>query len=569
MAQINTFDGAERPPRIRKPFIVRWRWPLLAACTIAAVAGVLWSARHETRTIVIVAPFENETNDSAFTLVATAAGSWISDGLARAQLVDVIDFQVALEQRANRGTATAIELASASKAGMLVTGTVSRDRDSLRFNAQIIRVSDGSVVEQVPPVKFSPSDPSRAIERLSQQVVGVFAAFGDDRFRAWTSGSKLPRYDAYQEFAAGLDADARGDTGSTRHFINAAHLDTTFAEAKLKAVADDGSDASFARSDSLLHAAKAQNERQTPYDNAALDEAFAVHRGDWESAYLAAQRMVELAPSSRNAHLRLINDAMGTMRYADAMREYDVLGRSGWIVNWNDFWRGELIAHHVAGDYVGELHAARTAAGQNLRDANVCALQIPPLAALGKFAELDSTLVACESLPNALEPSFRELSAGRELFAHGYRDAATRAFERGLQRLPANTRARADSAASIAMYLGNWRPSLAITAVRLALDTTDVTNDGRYGVAAAHLGDTATARAMERRIASLQSRAAIGQTQLWQGFIAAALGERERATELLRSAVKHGASPAFFLHSNAAYIEPLRGYAPFEALKRR
>ena len=68
---------------------------------------------------------------------------------------------------------------------------------------------------------------------------------------------------------------------------------------------------------------------------------------------------------------------------------------------------------------------------------------------------------------------------------------------------------------------------------------------------------------------SLKLRAARGQTELWQGFIAAALGERERATALLRRAVDRGVSPTFFFHFNAAYIEPLRGYAPFEALTRR
>ncbi|CAN5912871.1 hypothetical protein BH11GEM1_BH11GEM1_02300 [soil metagenome] len=487
-------------PPLRAPVFGRRGWLVVAACGVAATMFILGAMRRDSRAIVIVTPFENETGDSASKLTGTVAANWISEGLAQTRLVDVVDFGVALERRAEANKATtSLELAHASHASMLVSGSVSRDGDSLRFDARIIRVRDGTIAQQLPPVRFRAGDQGHAIEQLRQRVLGAFAPFGDDRFLPWANAtSTAPRYDAYQEFASGLDATARGDSGAEHHFLNAARLDTTFVQAKLAAVPDDGSEESFALGDSLLRSAEAQRQGYTPFDQVALDEGIAFHRGEWEFAYQAAQRMVELAPSSRSARLRLINDAMGTMRYREAVQEYHLLDRSGWIVNWEYFWQMELGAHHAAGDYEAELGEARTALDQHPRSAGVCGLQLRALAALGRLAALDSAIAYCGSLPGAPEPPFLEWLAGRELFAHGHHAAASRVLDRALRRSTAMERGQTPAAANLAMYMGDWRPQFEITKSRLTADTTDFMTYGQHGVAAAHLGDTATARAMER-----------------------------------------------------------------------
>lgn len=546
-----------------------------AAVVIAVVGAAAWYVAHRadaSATLVMIVPFENITGDSAMAAIGVVAANRISEGLALTHAAPVVDFQIALERlrtQKDRPSTSRLDLARAMNASTLVEGTIARDGDSLRFESRVVRVRDGSVVAQIEPVRFSAADPSRAIEQLGARVTGVFAASTDDRFVPWANAvSAPPRYDAYLEFAAGLEAMARGEGSPETRFKRAAQLDTTFLQAKLMAVADDGTEGSYLFADSILAAAERHRDRYTPYDRAALDEAIGFHTGNWEASYLAAREMVSLAPWSRQAHMRLINDAMGTMRYHEAIDEYHQLNRNGWINEWEYFWNGEVGAHHHAGDYEGELREARAALAQHPRSAGLCSLQIRPLAALGREAAIDSVITYCVSLSSGLSTVALGLSAGRELYAHLYREAARRVLARARRDALAANPQRTAALAQIGMYSGDWKPMFDASAQRIARDTTDYRSYGQHGVAAAHLGDTAAAGAMARHIASLRLRSGNGQPELWRGFIAAAVGDRGSAAELLREAVEKGTSPTWFFHYNAVYLEPLRGYAPFETLAR-
>jgi hypothetical protein len=58
-----------------------------------------------------------------------------------------------------------------------------------------------------------------------------------------------------------------------------------------------------------------------------------------------------------------------------------------------------------------------------------------------------------------------------------------------------------------------------------------------------------------------------GEHTYYRAGIAANLGERERAVELLRDAFAQGQYFGYSLHNSLA-LEPLRGYPPFEELIR-
>lgn len=94
---------------------------------------------------------------------------------------------------------------------------------------------------------------------------------------------------------------------------------------------------------------------------------------------------------------------------------------------------------------------------------------------------------------------------------------------------------------------------------------------GLVGVLAAQRGDRAEAASANRRLIGLERRYARGQSSYWRACIAATLGQREEAVELLRRALAEGYvfNGFFFL---SAHLEPafaaLRDYAPFEELLR-
>jgi DNA-binding SARP family transcriptional activator/tetratricopeptide (TPR) repeat protein/TolB-like protein len=562
--------AAHRNERVRRVGIVAILF------VVVAIGAWIVRGRADTRPeVVIVPPFEIETADTALALAGTIAADWITQGIAQTRVAAVVDFRTVLNQlgdsaisRDPRGT-RGVTLARLARASMLIDGSVSREGDSIRFDARIVRVSNGRVLQQLEPARASQRDPSPAIEQLRERAMGALATMTDERFGAWTKSSAAPpRYDAYREFVVGLESMTRGDPSAMSHFLAAARLDTTFLQAKLRAIPDDDSERGVALGDSLLRSAAAQREHLSSYDLAALDNTLAFRRGDWEGAYDAARRMVVLAPWSHEAKLSLANAALGTLRFHTAIRVYHSFDRDGWMENWEYFWRGETDAHHNAGDFEGELRDARFAQSRFPRSAGICQLQIRPLAAMGRAAAIDSAIANCSSLPGDMTPEYLGGIAGRELWAHDHRAEARRILLHTRALAIAHTPPRRGAMAAASIYLGDWQPLFDLANETITRDTTDFTAYGQRGVAAAHLGDTATAVAMAHRIESMSPRSAHAQKLLWQGFVYAALDDKPHATELLHDAVTAGLSPTFFFHFNAVYIEPLRGFPPFEALRR-
>jgi hypothetical protein len=90
------------------------------------------------------------------------------------------------------------------------------------------------------------------------------------------------------------------------------------------------------------------------------------------------------------------------------------------------------------------------------------------------------------------------------------------------------------------------------------------------GVLAARRGDRAEAQPIDQRLAGLSRPYLTGFPTYYRAQIAAVLGDRDRAVELLRDAIAQGAVDAWeHLHSEPAFAA-LHGYPPFdEVLGRR
>jgi hypothetical protein len=397
--------------------------------------------------------------------------------------------------------------------------------------------------------------------------MGAFASLTDERFHAWGAAVASPRFDAYREYIAGLDATASGDREAERHLLTAATLDTAWIAPKLMLLADRRAPLSRLE-DSLMQAAEAMRRTLTPYDEASLDAIEAKTRGDLEAAYLAAHRRLRIAPSSFESKIFLANVSLHTLRYREAVRIYQTVDRAGWPTKWDYFWKGDVDALHNVGDFARELRDATAARRKYPRNSGICQLQIRPLAALGREQVIDSIVESCASMPGTSDRMFMRWTAGRELFAHQHTEASKRYLGRLIEDARAASPPRSGIVGLASLLRGDWRPFYDQSRERIKTDSLNVNRLGNYGVAAAHVGDSVGARAMLQRLSTLASPSSHGQPELWQGFILAALGNRVAAVDRLRLAASLGASPTYFFHFNAPYIEPLRGYPPFESLAR-
>jgi predicted Zn-dependent protease len=100
--------------------------------------------------------------------------------------------------------------------------------------------------------------------------------------------------------------------------------------------------------------------------------------------------------------------------------------------------------------------------------------------------------------------------------------------------------------------------------LRVAPDSVDVRALAAELALARH--DTAAARAADEWFARRSPPYPDPRPAVHRAEIAAALGERDRAVDLLRSAISLGFPPGL-LHYYATLL-PLVGYAPYEALAR-
>ena len=81
------------------------------------------------------------------------------------------------------------------------------------------------------------------------------------------------------------------------------------------------------------------------------------------------------------------------------------------------------------------------------------------------------------------------------------------------------------------------------------------------------MGDTASARAISNKLQRLTGGKAGAEATYGRTRIAALLGERQRAVELLRDALTQGFPHGLHIHNNPDF-EALRDYEPFLELVR-
>ncbi len=79
--------------------------------------------------------------------------------------------------------------------------------------------------------------------------------------------------------------------------------------------------------------------------------------------------------------------------------------------------------------------------------------------------------------------------------------------------------------------------------------------------------DHAPSRALSEKLRSLKRPYLHSEHTRWRAAIAAQLGDKDEAVDLLREAFAQGQPYGIWLHRDAT-LEPLRGYPPFEDLVR-
>jgi len=116
--------------------------------------------------------------------------------------------------------------------------------------------------------------------------------------------------------------------------------------------------------------------------------------------------------------------------------------------------------------------------------------------------------------------------------------------------------------------LGQYDEARSLIQALAAADPDNVDYQGVLGVLAARRRDRAEAQRIDQELAALSRPYLLGFPTYYRAQIAAVLGDRNRAVELLRDAIAQGAVDSWdHLHSEPGFAA-LHGYPPFDELLR-
>ncbi|CAN5758105.1 hypothetical protein BH23GEM6_BH23GEM6_24730 [soil metagenome] len=588
--------GISRDTR-RHPAGRRWHHAAGALAALAVLlAAALTYAKLPARPAaeprrVLVAPFENRTLDAAFDPVGRMAADWITEGVSRSAIMEVVpstavwttDRHLAGEAGLAEPTARLRAAAQETGAGVIVSGSFYQEGAELHFQAQILDAASGRVLRPVEPVRVPTDSAVAGIDRLRDRVVDALAPLGDTISHLRTGGAP-PTYEAYRQYLAGMDAFVGGDPATALlHYDRAATADSTYPMPRLAAAIMYMNLGDFESADSIAAAVETMRDRLGPLERSTHEFVLATLRGDQSAAYRAMSRAAGIAPGTINEYM-VGELARRLNRPREALRVLHRMGPDrGELRGWHPYWREVAWSNHMLGDHRGELRAARKARQLHPAVPQVLSLEVRALAALGRVRDVDARIEERLATTTPGPPSAGELMAlaARELDAHGHGGAAARMWERSLAWLETRPEGARRSEphryqyAVILGHVGRFGEARSVLEWLVAEQPGNRAYLGRLGLAHAALGQAAEARRIDALLARDEPvRGRVGTVDpvyrellYLRAAIAAHLARPDEAVDLLRQSHALGHSFAPGWHSSPD-LAPLRNHPAFRELLR-
>ena len=594
-------DPAARFPRagefalaLRRPSS---RWARIgagvaAALSVLALGVVGWDMRRPALPYkvalsphrVAVARFENGRHDPELAYLGVMAADWITEGLERTGIVDVVPTPTALQawhfadslRRTPVGADPVRTLAEETNAGVVITGSYYREHNEIQILVQVTDAANSKLLGAFGPVRGTLSSPTSAIEDVRSRVMGLLSSTLDARLAASIAiPMQPPTFEAYREFSEGLESYLSNDfQAAASHFVGAYQHDTAFVTSLLMGSISYSNQQNYARADSLLNLAAGNRSQLSSYSRDWFDYRRAVLHGDRPAALAAVRALAAAAPGTK-ASYNLAVEALQNGSLIEASRTLDSLPPDrGAMRGWAPYWDARTSVEHLLGEYPRELNDAERAHGLFPNRIYLLGGAVRADAALGRSADVEQLLDSAERMPTdplGISAGDLMLEAGLELEAHGHHEPARAVLaraERFYERPDAAGSTSARFARAQTLYaLARYREALLATDSLLANDPKRVDYLGLVGAAAARSGDVGRARAVARELEQLPRRYDLGVITFNEARVTAALGMRDSAVALLRRSLHEGHEYDLWVHRDVDFAA-LRGFPPYDELVR-
>ncbi len=547
-------ESARRHPRTTRRSAAVGGIAVLAFTGLAYVAQFTRSEPNLEPRRVVVMPFENRTGDPSLTPVANMAADLILQGLVGRGALEVVTLTGAIRTLAGLGTPSpetagvgpdpAALLARETGAGTAVTGWYYLQGDSLHFHARVEDITSGRVIAGIGPLGSLADAPQDGIHRLLLDILVALAPLSDERDTHVRIARAPPSYDAYLAYVSGFEAFMRYDVQTAlRQFQRASSVDSTFMMPVISVAIMYTNTERWAEADSIVRRVERVRDDLGPMELAMLDMVAAWIRGDDGAAYDAARRQARLAPGSIGEY-QVAEQARRLNRPGESLRVLTAMGpERGELRGWFSYWREVTLAHHMRGKHRRELKEAQRA--RELYPGQPMALlsEARALGALGGVAAIERVIEA-RLLSRSTEgpnPGVLMNLTARELRAHGHEDPARALFRRSLEWHRSQEADVHRVGTAITLYqLEEWEEAWVLFRELAAERPEVLARQGYLGTLAARRGDRGEAERIDTWLRDREGTYLRGAHTLWRARIAAVLGDKDRAVDLLRDALAQG-----------------------------
>lgn len=523
---------------------------------------------------VIVAPFENRTGSAEYDAVGAMAMDWISQAVASYGLVSVVDprtySETGTEPLVKSDSASRLRsLGLAARAALVVSGAFYREGGRLRFQGQLSNAANETIARVFIPVSASLDSPTTAFDSVALQAVSAIAEATDSRLGALSrSGRHPPSFASYREYVQGVDAFGEHDGDEAhKHFMRAYAIDTTFTTALLNAGASSLNP--WSGDDSVMVILGAKRSSLTPFNQLWLDSYIAGRKNDWAEVYRITDELARQAPGSYfpfiHASTAVAIDRPGAA--LDALLHVDP--DRGWMRNAYEYWYVRCAARHMLEDFEGELADANIGEKQYPANFSVISCKVRALAAMGRGNDIDKVLDAAAGMAahTTWELGSPYSIAASEAEMHGHKEIAAKARQRTINWVNALPPEKKRSEppmfgpAWVLFNAGAWKELDERVQEFRKLEPAESRWIVFQGLIAAHNGDRKVAMSVDSLLQSLTQRSLdrkpkgmpVPLTLFHRAEIAALLGDRDRAIDLLGSAFANRLRYNIYVHSDPSF----------------
>jgi tetratricopeptide (TPR) repeat protein len=554
---------------------------------------------------VVVAIFENRTGDASLDNLGRMTAESVAVGLLQIWAVEVIPSSTvfalaAAPARASRASDPVHALAEATASGLVVSGAVYLQGQTLQIQANIMDMIANKPLYAVEPASGSQEKAMEVIETVRRRVIDAVAArYLNPHTDLLRYEVRPPPFEAQKETSTGGQLFHSDPSAAIVHFKRALEIDPEFVEARYSLSWALNNQGNFGEAEAQLDILAKMQERLTPLMRRRLDAMRATIAGRYEefhSANLDILRLTSNMDADAAGNLPLA--ALFTNRPREAVDSFRKLFQRGDFLNpsapfrvyWVMAFTGAL---HTLDEHEEELKEARRARDTYPHLLNLRAYEARALVALGRISEVEKLIEEVPTMPSEWAypggvvprgtPGYVMLAVAEELRAHGSREALVKMAGRAVDwyRTQVGEEAKKEdirSGLGDAFYQAErWDEAKAVFAVLAADHPNKPYYKGRLGALAARLGHRVQALQIAEALRAVGRPYMYGNHTFQSACIAALLGDKEGAVRLLRDAVSQGwgggdqikiydAYGYGFIYRHSMDLEPLHGYPPFEAL---